>query len=262
MVGKAFRKVAETIAPSYMANYYAAQHDLRTIKTWAPTFGGLAGGNSSRRRNSAAFGRSWMGSEEEVCGYGLIYAQLEAMDLYRNNPLARAIVEITRRYAGHSKPRANTAAFVGDDKRAVAEAWDKQATEYFNEYWYRRADAMRRPGVDFGTLQDWYITTQFTQGDIAYVWTGMGLHTIEGIQIATPVKLRNDPKVKYGFRFGSNGIATHMYYHDYNGGRLDTKTYHRVSMNSVIFCPWLWRPASVRAIPRLHGVIDSLRDHE
>jgi capsid protein len=253
--------IIEALSPAWAARRTIARHDLATIKAWSSN-GGYACGNASRQRKTAAYSRSFPATEEGVAGYGLINAQLEAMDLYRNNPLARAIVEVTRRYCGQSRPRAATAAHVDDKGRAAAERWDAEATDYFDGYWWNRADDQRRAGVTFGTLQDWYVTMQFLQGDLAYVWTGDGLVTIEGQQIQTPAKLASDKTIRHGFRFDGNGRATHMYWVDYTDGGFDSTTYHRATMDSVIFCPWYWRPASLRSVPRLHGVIDSLRDHD
>jgi capsid protein len=256
-------KAIEAISPDWAARRAVARHDLGKIRAWSPGWGGgYAGGSTSRKRKSAAYARSFPGTEESVAGYGAVVAALEAMDLYRNNPLARALVEITRRYCGQSRPRAATAAHVLPARRAIAEEWDRAATDYFDGYWWNRSDAQRRSGVTLGTLQEWYVTIQFLQGDIAYVWTGDGLVTVEGLQIQTPSKLASDPNVRNGFRFNGQGRATHMYYLDYSGGGFDSENYNRVSMDSVIFCPWYWRPASIRSVPRLHGVIDTLRDHD
>jgi capsid protein len=122
-------------------------------------------------------------------------------------------------------------------------------------------DATRRPGVTFGTLQEWFVTMQWLQGSIAYVWTGDGFVTVEAMQIFTPQKLARDKQIKHGFRFDDNRQATHMYWHDYTDSGFSAD-YQRAPMNSVIFCPWSWRPASFLGIPRLHGVVDILRDHD
>jgi len=178
--------------------------------------------------------------------------------------LGKSIVETTRRFARHTRPRANSAAYVGNktDKEAATE-WDKRATDRFLEYWWNRLDYFRRPGVTFGTLQDMFITTQFTQGDLAYIWTNDGLAVIEGMQIDTPRDLRGNDSIQNGFRINSKGRATHLYYHDFNSrGALDYSKPHRISMLSVIFCPWYWRAAQRRSVPRLHGIIDAIRDHE
>lgn len=255
-------RIIEAISPEWATRRAIARHDLHAVKAWYPNSGGYASGNSTRQRKSAAWARSFPAMEEGVAGYGLINSQLEAMDLYRNNPIARALVEITRRYAGQSRPRAATAAHVDPARRKEAEAWDAAATEYFNDFWWNRTDQYRRAGVTFGTLQDWYVTTQFLQGDMAFVWTGEGLVSIEGLQIQTPAKLASDKSIRHGFRFDKAGRATHMYWLDYTDGGFDSENYHRASMDSVIFCPWYWRAASLRSVPRLHGVIDTLRDHD
>lgn len=259
-------KAIAAVFPGWARARAVARNDLAALQKWSLDHGwygngGYAGGNATRQRQSAAFGRSFPATEEGVAGYGLDRARLEAMDLYRNNPLARALVEITRRYCGQSRPRANSAAHVPEAQRAAAERWDAEATDYFEGYWWNRADHQRRAGVTLGTLQDWYVTTQFLQGDLAFVWTGEGLLSIEGMQIFTPSVLSKDKAIRHGFRFDSAGRATHLYYHDYTDGGFSTD-YTRVPMNSLVFCPWYWRPASVRSVPRLHGVIDTLRDHD
>jgi capsid protein len=257
-------KAIEAISPDWAMRRALARHDLEKVKAFSPGFvrgGGYAGGNQSRSRKQAAYGRSFPATEEGVAGYGLNYARLEAMDLYRNNPLARAAVEGTRRYAGQSRPRANTAAYVPANQKQEAKLWDGEATDYFLGYWWNRMDAQRRPGVTCGTLQEWFVTMQWLQGDIAYVWTGDGLVTVEAMQVWTPQKLARDKQIRNGFRFDGNGHASHMYWHEYTDSGF-SPDYQRAPMNSVIYCPWSWRPASFRGVPRLHGVIDILRDHD
>lgn len=252
-------KAINIISPSWALERDIARAQQREVNAFIN--GAYSGGGLTRERKNAAYTRSFAADEDTMTLGCLERMQLEAMDEYRNSPLARGIVETTRRYCKASTPRANSAAYVDASQQATAKEWDKRATEYFNGYWSPRLDYFRRPGVDFGTLQDFFLTMQFLQGDCAFIWTGDGFQMIEGIQIRTPQDLYKDAAVRNGFRFNSAGRMTHMYYHDF-GGPWSKQTWHRVSMAAVIFCPWYWRPASVRSVPRLHGVIDALRDHE
>ena len=250
-------KVISYFSPSAALEREIARYQRKEVKNFL-SFGAYECGNPSRSRKQAAYHRSQMTDEDSASNGSLERMRLEAMDEYRNSPLARGIVETTRRYCRASTPRANTAAYVDESQKDAAKAWDKRATDYFNSYWSPRMDYTRRPGVDFNTMQDFFITQQFLQGDCAFVGTGDGFIMVEGLQIRTPNEFRSDNKVKHGFRFDSSGRMTHMYWHEWGYNA----PWHRVNMASVIFCPWYWRPSSIRSVPRLHGVIDSIRDHE
>jgi len=254
-------KVIAYISPSRALDRDIARAQQKEVKAFYQG-GAYQGGNVTRERKTTAYGRSHVADEDTNAEWCLERMRLEAMDEYRNSPLARGIVETTRRYCKASSPRANTAAYVKDESgKAAAKAWDERATDYFNSFWSPRMDALRRPGVDFATFQDFFLTSQFLQGDCAFVWTGDGFLMIEGLQIKTPNELRADNAIKHGFRFDSAGRMTHMYWSEW-GGSFSKEKWHRVNMASVIFCPWYWRPSSIRAVPRLHGVIDAIRDHE
>ena len=253
-------RIIEYVSPAKALDRELSRAQRREVKNYFST-GAYNGGNITRERETSAYTRSNPGSEDHNAAGCIDRMRLESLDLYRNSPIARGIVETTRRYCKASSPRANTSAYVTDDQKANAKEWDSRATDYFNSYWSPRMDALRRPGVDFGTLQDFFITAQFLQGDCAFVWTGDGLLMIEAMQIRTPSELKRDPAIKHGFRFDSRGRMTHMYYFDHSDSYTKSE-WHRVNMASVIFCPWYWRPSTIRSVPRLHGVIDSVRDHE
>jgi len=263
----AIDRLIERIAPQAALRREIARRDLQTVRAWSGS-AYSSGNTQSRLRSHAAFGRSQMATEEAgtTC-YGFDAMRLEAMDLYRNNPIARGIVETARRYTRHSHPRANSAAVMelmgaGDNRVEAASQWDIEATDWFNGYFWNRADALRRPGMTFGTMQDIHLTTQFTQGDLAFIRTDNGYRIIEGLQIRTPSKLRGDKNIRHGFRFNSSGQSTHIYVCEFSGGYIADQKFERIPMSSVIFCPWFWRAAQFRGVPRLHGVIDSLRDQE
>lgn len=266
---KPLEKLISAISPDWAKNRAIARHDLGVINNWYSNTAYTSGNTDSKHRKSAAFGRSRNTSEEGASGeYGYDAMRLEAMDLYRNNPLARAVVETVRRYARHSRPRACTAAALEASGASEAEVeaarqWDARATEYFGGYWWNRADSLKRPGVTFGTMQDFFLTMQFVQGDCAFIWNGDGFQVIEGLQIRTPSSLRNDDSVRNGFRYNAAGKMTHIYVCEFGKhGAIDSNSFKRFGIESVLFCPWYWRPAQVRGVPRLHGVIDGLRDDE
>ena len=263
----AFDKIIETYAPQYALKREIARRDLHTVKSWNGS-SYTSGNTNTRLRGHAAFGRSRMNTEEAATGqYGYDAMRLEAMDLYRNNPIARGIVETARRYTRHSHPRGNSASvmeLMGADESRIDAAgqWDIEATDWFNGYFWNRADALRRPGMTFGTMQDIHLTTQFTQGDLAYIRTDNGWRMVEGLQIRTPARLSGDTNIRHGFRFNSRGQATHIYVCEFQNGYVSTQAFERIPMSSVVFCPWFWRAAQFRGVPRLHGVIDCLRDQE
>jgi len=262
-------KLISNFAPSWALRRAAARHDMQILSGWSIDSAYSSGNTDSRLRQHAAFGRSRLTDEEAASGgYGYDAMRMEAMDLYRNNPIARATVETTRRYCRQSKARASTAsvlslegASAGDI--ASAQMWDMRATDYFNEYVWNRADYFRRPGVTLGTMQDIFVTLQFTQGDLAFIRTTEGWLTAEGIQIRTPYKLAKESNIKNGFRFNEKGRITHIYVCEFgNYGNVDGNNFRRYPINAVVFCPWHWRAAQLRGVPRLHGIIDNLRDQE
>ena len=259
--------IIEKVAPGWALRRTVSRNDLNVIKSWGNSAYSSGNTNSARRKH-AAYGRSHNADEEtNAKGYGYDAMRLEAMDLYRNNPIARSLVETTRRYCRQSRPRANTAGVLerqrfGERQVQAASEWDEQSTDYFNFTAWKRSDALKRPGVTFGTLQDIFITTQFTQGDLAYVWTGDGFLTVEGLQIRTPYPLARESNIKHGFRFNARGQITHMYVCEFENGYINANKFTRYPIQSVIYCPWIWRAAQLRAVPRLHGVIDSLRDND
>jgi hypothetical protein len=187
-------------APGIAERRAVARHNVNVMATWTDR-PGLAGGQASRRRKMQSGYRSRAMDEDSLTSYTLQNAQLEAMDLYRNQPLAKSAVDVVRRYLGHSRPTATTEALFekGTTNRIAAERWDALATDNFNGWFWNRADYQRRPGVTFGVHQDFLSNMWYTQGDMAFVWTGDGFMPIEGIQICTPDKLQTAGKRQVWF---------------------------------------------------------------
>lgn len=251
-------------APGWAERRAAARHNYAAISGWtSPAFGGgYAGGIKSRDRRMEGGYRSKAQDEDTLTASSLENMRLEAMDLYRNNPLCKSAVNGIKRYLGHSYPVATSAARAID--KAAAAKWDGEATEYFMGYFWNRADARRNPGVTFGDLQDYVTLAKWLTGDMAFVYSDDGLMPIEGERIATPSGMERDKTVVRGIqRRASDKRWTSVYICDRDeNGYVDKKSYQRVPISSLIFCPWYWRPDQVRSVPALHSVVDALRDHE
>jgi len=242
----------QTVAPGVALKRAEARHDLQVLaRAVGPSgFGGYAGGNTSRMRASQAYNRSRLMSEDKHASNTLTRMQLECMDLYRNNPLAKSGVDAVVRYAGNSIPRAMTS----------DADWNAAADDYFCNYFAKRADNRRR--CDFWGLQSLTLRSRWIWGDMAYVVTEDGLVPVEGMQIGTPAPLRTREDIINGIQFrGNRMVAVYVLNFDEHG-RLDRNSFRRVRANSVIYCGDTWRAAQVRGIPKMHGVVDMLRDHE
>lgn len=261
-------KVLRQVAPGWAADRAIARQDLKNIQSasgvwdpWGHGRGGYAGGAGSRMRKSQAGWRSTTQTEDAVAGSTLDNVRLEAMDLYRNNPLCKSGVNGIVEYLGHSIPRASTSGTVGDaGSEAESLAFNDEATDYFNSYWWRRADARRRG--DYGDMQDMASRSRWLWGDMPFIITDDGLLPVEGMQIATPTALNKDRAITSGVRMKA-GRMTHIYVCGFNDhGSIDRKDFKRIRMDSVIWCGDPWRAAQVRTQPQLHGVVDMMRDHE
>jgi hypothetical protein len=212
-----------------------------------------SGYHDGRRRDRMTGGTE---SEDHIMRSDYPYMVASAMHVYRNNPLARSIVDTVTRYMGQSRPTATTS----DPE------WNKRATEFFNEYWWNVSDARARQGVDFGTLQDQWNFCAFTMGDQLYQPVNGRLFTWEGVQIATPMKLNGNRNVVNGVlvRDAWPHQVTHYYVCETGRyGETDRNNFQRLNRWDVFYSPArIFRPAQVRAVPDLHGVIDALRDFD
>jgi len=245
----------ERVAPGWALKRAEARHDMQVMANAAGArgfggYGGYAGGNTSRFRKSQAYNRSRLLSEDRHASTTLTRMQLECMDLYRNNPLAKSGVDAVVRYAGRSIPRAMSS----------STEWNAAADDYFCNYFAKRADKRRR--VDFWGLQALTLRSRWIWGDVAYIVTSDGMVPVEGMQIATPPRFQKDPNVVNGIRLRDGRIVA-VYVANFDQyGRVDFNSYSRVPASSLIYCGETWRAAQVRSIPKMHSVVDMLRDHE
>ena len=238
--------------PGWAVRRAVAKHNLEQINAQLRRYPGYGGGNPERRQNLPMLRQ---GLEDTTINYG-DYNNMRAksMQLYRNDPFTRSIVDTIIRYMGQSRPSAKTS----DTE------WNKRADEYFNERWWKIADARRRPGVDFGTLQTLWDRMSWMQGDSLYAIWQDALYPYEGIQIQTPRKMHSDQKVVNGVRIqkAAPHRITHFYVRDELSPRhslTDKKDFTRFRQSEVFYAPArAWRLSMLRGVPELHSVIDAL----
>jgi len=236
-------RAIEAVAPGVAEKRAISRHNLSVYGAW--TRQGYSGGTPSRRRSSAQVSTL---SEDRVNSYTHEQLIANCMDLYRNDPLTRSIVDVVDTYMGESRPMASS----------ESAEWNALATEYFNDVFWKMADARRRPGSDFGHLQSIWNKYSWVGGDMLFGITPDGLMPYEGLQVATPGKLRADDRICNGIRTdGKTGRITHYYLTDPK----DRNKFSRVRQSQAIFAPSKhWRSSMLRGAPELHAVAAALKD--
>ncbi|MCP4528945.1 MAG: phage portal protein [Aestuariibacter sp.] len=237
------------ISPSWGLKRAQDKHNLQVVNQLTSTHratsgGGYGGGRYGRNR--AVPSRSTM--EEDIAA-GWTYHNMIAnsMQLYRDEPMAKSVVDVCSTYMGESRPTATT----------TDPAWNALATEYFNDVWWDQADARGRSGSDFGEMQVIWDKWCWLGGDMLYLPFDGALLPYEGLQINTPSKLRADKQIINGLRVGASAPwpVTHYYIND--ASKKDG--YQRIAANEAIFAAARpWRTSMLRGVPDLHGVIDSM----
>ena len=250
----------ENAFPTWGLSRAKSRHDRRVIASYGGGRG-YAGGNASRMRKSAAYHRSYDMDEDSLCSQGAVTLILEAMDLYRNNPLCKSGVNAVCDYLGESRPLSCASATATDS--VEGKAFEAEANDYFMNGFWNAADYRRRPGITFGNFQRFVTMAEWLQGDMLYVWKGNGFIPVEGLRIATPSTIKDVSMITRGIRRNASGRITHFYVcNRTQDGSVDTTNFVRIPANACIYTPWYWRPDQLRGVPRLHGVIDQLRDHD
>ena len=247
---RSLENVIGVISPGWALHRAIDRHNRDIVNQMLP---GYKGGSQTRRRAQVSV--STAREDQALTGtYSNMIAA--AMDLYRNEPMTRSIVDVVSAYIGESRPVAAT----GDP------TFDAAATEYFNQYWWNIADARRRPGVDYGMLQHLWSKWCWLGGDMLFVLFDGSLYPYEGLQIQTPFDIRRDDQVINGVRIEKSPPHKITHYDVTNGNRLSylhsaKDDFHRVRQSEAIFAPSkYWRPAMLRGVPELHAVIDALQD--
>ncbi len=243
-------RIIEKVAPSWAFKRAVNRHNLQVLNRTSPEtgkgWGGYKGGQSGRVRKTA----SGLGQTEEmVAGYSYGAMVANAMQLYRDDPMTRSIVDVSGAYLGESKPTATT---------SDAE-WNKVATQYFCEYWWPQADARGRPGVDFGEIQRLFDTYSWLGGDMLYLLYDGQLLGYEGTQIQTPWELRADKNITNGIRLQNAAPNRISHYYLCEPGAMASQNYQRIRSSEAIYAGARnWRTAMLRSVPDLHSVIDAL----
>jgi hypothetical protein len=186
-----------------------------------------------------------------------------AMQLYRNDPLTRSIVDVSATYLGESRP---TAVTTGPDGKPNddSKAFNQEATDWFNNFWWDQADARQRPGMDFGQIQKLFDKWCWVGGDQLFLLMDGRLMPYEGLQIQTPAKLRTDKQITNGIRLAKTAPypISHYYLIEKGNGISTRQDFRRIRANEAIYAGAEgWRLSMLRSIPDLHGVIDALHKY-
>ena len=230
------------------------RHNLGVVATtnfssgFGSTGGGYDGGKNGRRRASV-WGAT--ANEDEVAAFTYENMIANSMQLYRNDPMTKSIVDLSGNYLGASRPTAATS----DPE------WNKLTTEWFNEYWWAQADARGRMGVDYGQIQILFDKWSWIGGDMLYLLFEGRLLPYEGLQVDTPSDLRADLNVVNGIRVEPSAPwrVTHYYLRDVSKKSYDRQAFKRILQSNAIYAgSENWRTAMLRSVPDLHGVIDAL----
>jgi len=247
-MAKKLDKLIEKVAPQLALKRAIARHNISVIQnlsTYATTSAGYDGGKTGRSKASISGSTA---NEDVVSAYTYDEMISSAMQLYRNDPITRSIVDVSTTYLGESRATATT-----DDQR-----WNEIATEYFNQYWWPQADARRRNGVDFGEIQTLFDRWCWLGGDMLFMLMDGQLLPYEGTQIRTPYKLMSDKQVINGIRVSADKPwpITHYYLTDGYGMK---QSFERIRVSEAIFAGANnWRVSMLRSVPDLHGIIDAL----
>ena len=249
-----FENMVRAISPERAWARAKFNHNIAMMKEYrAEISPGYHGGQRSSYRQQTTKSTA---REDTVSAssYGDMVAN--AMNLYRNDPLTKSAVKVVSDALGASKPTAMTS----DDY------FNKEATEYFNDFWWHIADARRRPGIDYGELQRLCSDSWWYMGDMLFPIFDGSLLPVEGIQIQTPNILSQDESIVNGIRIDKKPPqrATHYYVVERNGRFFTSdQTFKRIRANQAFFAPSRpWRSAMIRGVPDLHAVIDALTDRD
>ena len=236
------------VAPQLALRRAVARHNLSVVNS-SIMGGGYRDGQAGRIR-STAYGSTL--NEDQAAGYTRDNMIANAMQLYRDDPMCKSVVDVCSTYMGESRPTATT----------DSQEWNALATQWFNEYWWSQADARGRAGGDFGEIQHLWDKYCWFGGDMLFqLFDGM-LLPYEGVQIRTPSALRADKNIVNGVRVQKTAPfrVTHYYlcWRDDKG----REQYKRLRVSQGIYAGARnWRTAMIRSVPDLHGVIDAMHSY-
>jgi len=253
-MGRKLEKFIANVAPGLALRRAVSKHNLGVVNNavtgaYSTSGGGYRGGHFGRLR--PAPGRS---TASEDCAAGWTYPNMiaAAMQLYRDDPMAKSVVDVCSTYMGESRPTAAT----------TDTAWNDLETFYLNDFWWPQADAGGRSGVDYGELQILWDKWCWVGGDMLFSPFNGQLLPYEGLQVATPAKLRADKQIVNGLRIEKSAPwrVSHYYLIDRPQGQAET--FKRIRQSEAIFAGSRnWRTSMLRSVPDLHSVIDAMYDY-
>ena len=245
MIANALDSLIAAFSPAAGCDRLRARHNFQVLNRTLP---GYDSGRSNRRRKSVH-----SSTRREDVATGATYSQMiaNAMNLYRNDPYTRSIIDVVNTYLGESKAQAATS----------DAGWNAAADEHFNQEWWTFADARRRPGWDYGTIQSVTDRAMWYMGDMFYPLVDGALLPVEGLQVATPMGLHQDRHIVNGIRLAAKAPNRITHFYVVNNDPKAEKKFQRFRQQEVIWTPSeAWRSAMLRGVPDLHAVIDALHD--
>jgi hypothetical protein len=128
---------------------------------------GYDAARDTRYRTHMAFNRSPEGTEDTVIGaHDRKRLQMECRFMYRNNPIARGVVERLSEYAIFNG--------ICPQPRTTDENWNKQAEMWWKQIFVPTCDVRQYQGVDLATFQKQIITERMRAGEMGFVLLSNG----------------------------------------------------------------------------------------
>lgn len=242
----------ESLFPGWAYKRAVARHNCRVVENydgpnqkWRQP--GYSGGHPGRARKPMNGGS---GAEDKVANWSRDELIENCLQLYRNDPMTKSIINASADYLGESHPHAVTS----------SAEWNKRANDYFIDQFWTFADARRRPGVDYGEFQRQFDTNSWLMGDMMLLPFEASLLPCEGVQIGTPRQLRHDDRITNGVRVQKMAPYRISHYYVIEASeRFGKDKFSRVRANQCFFAGARnWRSAMLRSVPDLHGVVDAL----
>lgn len=243
-------KLIAEVFPRWAEGRAISRHNLkvyaRTSSDGPHNQGGYRGGQGGRLRSLP---NDTTASEDNTAAGTYSQMIANAMALYRNDPMTKSVVDVSSTYLGESRPTATTS----DPE------WNVRATEWFNDFWWKQADARNRSGVDFGQMQILFDKWQWIGGDMLFVPMDGRLLPYEGIQIQTPSSLSTDKSIVNGIRIKQSAPWPVTHYYITQRNKDGKQIFQRIRASEAIYAgAENWRFAMLRSVPDLHGVIDAM----
>jgi capsid protein len=249
-------KIIREVNPDLAVRRLVRKREFDALQRPQPSASVYDAVNDSRLRSHQAWERSMPGDEDHQVGeYDRESMRLECRDLFRNNEIARGIVNRFHDYVVGDGiiPQANTG---DEDVDAEYEAW-------WRDIYTPTADYRQRQGVDLVEFQKLAVTHRWIDGECGFILLENGQQQpIEAERIQTPDKFENDKNVLEGVR-RAKGIDVGYYIcpRD-NDGQVDRTKYEYVERENFVYCGSPFRIDQGRGIPDFAPAINKLRDYD